>query len=565
MGGQDNEGDEADTLSLAGEAELALGDAEAAEGYFSRAAKLTPENTQVKTSLAMAHMTRGDTSMAFAELNAAAASSRSITAELALYSARLKRREYAAALAAVDLVAKKQPRNPELLGMRGRVYLLQQNYAQARNAFEEQAKAEPSLFSAVSSLAAMDVLERKPDDARKRLEARIEVDPKNVYALLMLARLRAETGAPVDEVKQLLASAVQAAPQSPSPRLELIALTLRKRLYKEALVAAQEAAAAMPNDAAVMDAVGRAQMEAGDVEQAISTFRKLAGADGKSGVAYTRLADIYKTTGKRDQAEVALRKALEIEPGMVQAQLALIDLLIASNRKADALELIKRIQRDTPNLPAGYAFEAAYHLKLNAVDSAVVAYRTGLAKTGDAALALQLHRLYARAARRDDADRFASSWLKDHPKDVDFEYQVAETDIGRNDLAKAETRLQRLQTDNPDNVLALNNLAYVLMMRGKPGALAYAQKAAELAPENGHVLDTLATALVAEKQFDKALVAQKRAAERTPQDESMRLRLAQIAISASDKTLARNELTRLQGLGASFKQQDEVTRLLKTL
>jgi putative PEP-CTERM system TPR-repeat lipoprotein len=381
----------------------------------------------------------------------------------------------------------------------------------------------------------------------------------------MLARLRAETGAPVDEVKTLLASAIQAAPQSPSPRLELIALTLRKRLYKEALVAAQEAAAAMPNDPYVMDAVGRAQMEAGDVEQAISTFRKLAGTDGKSSVAYTRLADIYRATGKREQAEVALRKALEIEPGMVQAQLALIDLLFASNRKGDALELIKRMQRDTPNLPAGYGFEAAYHLRLNAVDAAVAAYRTGLAKTGDAGLALQLHRLFARAARREDADRFAAGWLKDHPKDVEFEYQVAETDIGRNELDKAEARLLRLQAENPDNVLALNNLAYVLMLRGKPGALAYAQKAAELAPESGRVLDTLAVAQVAEKQFDKALLTQKRAVERAPNDEAMHLRLAQIAIQANDKALARAELTRLQGLGAKFKAQDEVARLLKTL
>ncbi len=565
LAGQGNEGREAETLSLAGEAELALGDAEAAETYFSRAAKIKPDDTAVKTALAMAHMSRGDTGTAFAELNSAAAASPSIIAELALYSARLKRREYDAALAAVDLIAKKQPKNAEVLGMRGRVYLARQDLVKARKAFEEQAKAEPTLFSAVSNLAALDVLERKPEAARKRLEAQIEADPKNVYALLMLAGLRAETGAPVDDVKKLLASAIQAAPQSPSPRMELIALTLRKRLYKEALVAAQEAAAAMPNDPYVMDAVGRAQMEAGDVEQAISTFRKLAGTDGKSGVAYTRLADIYKATGKREQAEVALRKALDIEPGMVQAQQALIDLLFASNRKADALELIKRMQRDTPNLPAGYSFEAAYQLKLNAVDAAVAAYRSGLAKTGNAALALELHRLYARAGRRDDADRFAAGWLKDHPKDAAFEYQMVETDIGRNDLEKAEVRLLRLQVDNPDNALALNNLAYVMLMRGRPGALVYAQKAAELAPESGRVLDTLATALVAEKLFDKALAAQKRAVERTPLDDPMHLRLAQIAIKAGDKTLARTELTRLQGLGTKFKAQDEVTRLLKNL
>jgi hypothetical protein len=41
------------------------------------------------------------------------------------------------------------------------------------------------------------------------------------------------------------------------------------------------------------------------------------------------------------------------------------------------------------------------------------------------------------------------------------------------------------------------------------------------------------------------------------------LNLAGIALKAGDKTLARTELTRLQALGAKFKQQDEVSRLLK--
>ena len=75
----------------------------------------------------------------------------------------------------------------------------------------------------------------------------------------------------------------------------------------------------------------------------------------------------------------------------------------------------------------------------------------------------------------------------------------------------------------------------------------------------------MASALAAEKQYDKALAAQKKAVALKPDADELRLHLADVALQSGDKALARTELTRLQSLGAKFKQQGEVTRLLKTL
>jgi Flp pilus assembly protein TadD len=102
-----------------------------------------------------------------------------------------------------------------------------------------------------------------------------------------------------------------------------------------------------------------------------------------------------------------------------------------------------------------------------------------------------------------------------------------------------------------------------MIRQGKACALPYAQKAADLAPDNSSILDTLASALACERQFDMALSTQKRAVELAPESDSLRLNLAAIALKAGDKSLARAELTRLQALGARFKQQVEVERLLK--
>jgi hypothetical protein len=45
----------------------------------------------------------------------------------------------------------------------------------------------------------------------------------------------------------------------------------------------------------------------------------------------------------------------------------------------------------------------------------------------------------------------------------------------------------------------------------------------------------------------------------------MRLALAKLLLQAGEKAKAKAELDRLAALGAGFKQQDEVARLLKSL
>ncbi len=557
--------DAAAVYALIGEAELALGDAAAAEKYFGLAAKAEPENAWIKTSLAMAHMSKGDTAAAFAELADVAVNTKEIVAEQSAFSSRLRRREYDEALAIADQIAKKKPQNPVSYAMKGQVFLARRDYVQARKEFENQLKTDPGSFDAILKLTGLDILEKKSAEAKKRLQATVKEDPKNVYAAMALARLLLTTDAGLEDAKQVLKTAIQASPQEVEPRLQLISLTLRKRQYKDALNFAREASAALPNNIAVMDAVGRAEMEAGDVEQAIRTFRKMAGTDEKSALAYTRLADIYKITGKREQAELALKKALELEPNVLPTQVAFVQLLIDFDRKTEALDYARRLQKDAPTSSSGYDLEAASHLYLKNVDPAIAVLRSGIAKTDDEHLALSLYRLLVRAGRVDEGDRFAASWLKSHPKDSNFSYQVAEFAIDRKQLGQAEARLLTLQAEQPDSVLILNNLATVMLMRGNRGAVEFAQKAADLRPDDWRVLDTLATALALDEQLDKALIARKQAVELAPGVDPLHLQLAKTAIQAGDKQLARTELTRLQGLGAKFKAQDEVTRLLKTL
>jgi putative PEP-CTERM system TPR-repeat lipoprotein len=555
----------AEVLSLAGDAELRLGNAEAAEAYFARAAKLDPSNLRLQTAAAMSRLRSGDAAQALADLQTLSAKSQDTYADEALFAAHMKRREFDAALQVLDAMTKKQPGKASHLELRGRVHLARNDLVAARQAFEQAQKADPAMFAAVSNQAIIDMLESKPAQAVARLQAAVAANPRNMAALLALAELKSRQGGSIDEVKKLFADAVAVSPTAAEPRLRQIDFALRKRLTKDALAAAQDALAALPNDSSILEAVGKAQAQSGDLQQATNTFRKLAAAEAGSPRPYLQLADVYLAAGKKDQAEAAIRKALEIDPDQPAAQNALVNILVTTNRQRDAVEYFRRMKQARPTQPLGYILEAAYHARVRENDAAAQALREGLAKTGSSDIAGKLYSLLLLVGRSAEAEKFGSAWIKQHPSDAAFDYLLAVSDIGRGDTRSAEERLRRVIAAFPGNALALNNMAWVLLRNGKPGAVAYAQRAVGLLPDRPALLDTLALALSGDKQYGAALDTQKRAVELAPEDSGLRFNLARLALQAGDKALARDELKRLKGLGAAFGGQAEVDKMLQSL
>lgn len=556
---------DSEALTLAGEAELKRERPFEAESYFNRAARIAPDDERTLTLLAMSHFARGNADAGFAELEDVARKGKALYAERAIVSARLKRRQFDAALAAVDAIERKTSKSAATAELRGRIELARPDWVAARAAFEQAAMLDPALFAATASLARIDIAQGKFDTARKRLEAAVNADARNHLALMALADLSQRRDENVDATKALLQRAVQAAPDAPEPRFKQIEFLIQKRLLQETLTAAQEATAALPHDLRVLDVVGQAQMAAGDTEQAINSFRRLAALDAASPTAYIRLADLFKATGQQEQAEVALKKALEIAPENVGAQASLLALLALSGRTGDALNYAQSLQRRAPSAVGGYLAEAAFHRYMKAPQAALAAYRRGVQETRDAMLMRVMYDYLLEQSRRRDAVAVSAAWERDHAYDADNDMQLAAIDIRHREFAAAETRLTRIVKAQPKNLAALNNLAWLLAKRGSVDGVAYARRATELTPNNVAVLDTLALALAAASQFDEALAVQKRALELSPAGHDLRLTLATVALMAGRKDLARSELDRLRALGPGYARQIEVSKLAMEL
>ncbi len=552
--------------SIAGEVYLQNGDTKKAEEFFAKAAKAAPKDAKKQTSLALAHLVSGKDELAFSELQDVAASDTGVTADMALISAHLRRGDFDKALKAIDGLEKKQPDKPLAHNLRGRTLLAKKDTAGARKSFERAVALSPGYFPAVASLAALDLAEKKPEDAKKRFNDVIAKEPKNSQALLALAELSDRTGAPKDEVATLIGKAIEANPTEATARLLLVEFHLSNKQLPKALAAAQSGVAALPESPDLADALGRAQLASGESNQAIATFNKVVAMQPSSPRPLLRLADAQLVNKNRDAAIQSLKKALDNKPDLIEGQRPLIQLYVQDKKYTEAQAVAKSVQKQRPKEPIGYLLEGDVMLAQQKWDAAGVVFKTALKELPNSSeLALKFHASQLAANKTAEAEKFSAAWLKDHPKDVVYQFYMGDLAISRNDYANAEKYYAGVIKLQPDNAIALNNLAWVSGRLNKPGAIAFAESALKLAPNQPAFMDTMAGLQSDRNDYGKAVEWQNKAIAAQPENGAFKLNLAKIHIKGGKKDLARTELEGLAKLGDKFKAQVEVASLLKSL
>ena len=556
---------DAAALTLAAQARLLSGDGARAAALFEQAARLRPDDPRVRTAAALGRLSRGQADAALAELQAVAAADRGDTADLALISAQLRRRDTDGALAAIAALDRKQPERAQAPHLRGQVLLARRDVAGARAAFEQALQRDGRYYPSVAALAWLDFLDGRPDAARGRFEALLRLDPDNAPARLALAELAQRSGAGRAAVAQLLEAAVKAHPGDATARLALVDHLLGGGDAKAAAAAAQAALARLPEHHELLARLGRAQLASGEAQQAVSTFRRMVALQGRSLDGHLGLAEALAAADDLPGAQRSAARALEIAPLHLPALRLAIAVALRQQQPEQALALARGLQRQRPALAAGHLLEGEVEASRQRWDAAIAALRQALGKAQPDTAPERLHAVLRAAGRTAEADALAADWARRHPRDALFQYYLGDVALNARDLAGAEQRYRAVLALQPEHALALNNVAWILLQRQQPGALALAERAAKAAPEEPAILDTLAQAQAAERRTADALATQQRALALRPDDAGLRLNLARLHLQAGDKRAAKAELDRLAALGGRFAQQGEVAALLKSL
>ena len=305
-----------------------------------------------------------------------------------------------------------------------------------------------------------------------------------------------------------------------------------------------------PNDTRVLYLLSMAERTDGDMKAAEATARRILAIDPTSVTGLRALVSVlferydYKqvvdavTPLMREPARAKGREfegaAVLVQLGIAQQQLAAWDEAIAAYtaaksltprdseidaylvqahltaRRYDRAEALAReaLARD-PNQPRMVRLRAQALLKAGKTAEANTLLENAVAReSGNREYVIGLADLYADQKRTADALRLLDQARKSFGDDQAIAMRMATAYESAGQLDAAEKELRKLLADDPLNADAANSLGYMLADRGLrlPEAVALAERAVKIEPDNPAYLDTLGWALF--KQGKTAEAAQ---------------------------------------------------------
>jgi putative PEP-CTERM system TPR-repeat lipoprotein len=413
-------------------------------------------------------------------------------------------------------------------------------------------------------LAQLDLLEKNPEPARERFQSILAKDDTNVPAMMGLAGIAAATSQEAEYVAWL-EKAAKAGPSAVRPRLLLANYYLQKNDVQKALALAHEAQTANPNDGQALDILGTAQLAAGDKEKAVVTFSRMAKLLPESPVAHYKLATAQAATNNMSAMRGSLKNALALKPDYLDAEILLGSAELGAGRYAEALKIAEQIQKQQPASASGFVLQGDILMAQKKFAPALKVYENALAINKNGLIAVKVYEALRADGKAKDADARLVQWLKDQPGDLNARAYLAATYIAAKQNKQAIEQYQIVLQGDPKNIRALNDLAWLYQQEKDSRALATAEQAYQLKPDNPEIMDTLGWILVEQNETPRGTELLQKAAETAPASTAIRYHWAAALAKAGDKARARKELTELLTKNKEFPQRHEAQELLRQL
>ena len=261
-----------------------------------------------------------------------------------------------------------------------------------------------------------------------------------------------------------------------------------------------------------------------------------------------------------------LQRAQKIAPADPAITRDLVLGYLMAGKVDDAFKQARALQAASPKSATGFLLEGDIYATTKQWVPAERAYRDALKADPMSELsALKLHGVLLASGKKAEADATARKWLADHPNDTAYRMYLAEQALRSRDFRGAVTHYQAVVTQQPENVAALNNLAWAAGQLGDPKAIGYAERALKIAPDSPLVLDTMGVLVVTSGDANKGLEYLTRAVTLAPDRNDIRLNYAKALMKSGQAEQARKELTQLEGVTQEFSGKAEIPALLKQL
>jgi tetratricopeptide (TPR) repeat protein len=401
------------------------------------------------------------------------------------------------------------------------------------------------------------------EDFRKVLS----LEPSSAPARHQLALAHLQAGN-FHQARLELRETMKLAPSFLEASLLLSELDIQSGAVRPAIDDLEKIIARRPDALAAYALLITGHLAARDPIRAATTARALTKADPREPRGPYLLGLALLAQGERAEARDQFERALSLSPGFVEPLSQLVSLDLAARQPDGALVRVTKQITVVRESAAHQMLLSQVHVARNESRAAEAA----LLKAAELDPRLTgpyvgLGLLYAQTGRHEEALAKLTEALRINPQDLGLVMArgIIHELIG--DIAKAREAYEKVLAINPRFAPAANNLAWLHSEHGgeREKALALAQTAKDVAPDDPRISDTLGWILYRRGAYQRALSLLQESAAKLPHNPQVQYHVGMAYAQVGDQVSARKALTAAVNSPVNFQGKEEARKVLAGL
>ncbi len=471
-----------------------VGNLRFAEAELSKALTLDPKSVFAHVSSALLSWAKGATNEAEHSFRTAIQinpTDETVRYRLAIFLFRNGRLEEPKKL--LDGIIHDAPERTGAWTLRAEIALTEKQYADCLRLINGALAQAPSDFDALLLQGRLQMAQKQPAEAVRLLGLLVDSRPRSAEALFQLANAQLLN----QEINPALASLARAAALDPN-HIRAISLFAEINLARGQAPAAVTALADLtrrhPELVPAQLLLGRAYAMAGRPDDALALYKALRTTIPRDPVVPYQIGLLLRLRGETAEAWKAFAESWNLAPGQLDTLTQLVELDLAAKAPDKALSMVQTQLERQPKSAFLWVLAAKVHAARQDREKAEVALQKAVELEPESAPAyLMLAELHLKTGSPKQSIDNLDDLLRKSPTNLSALTLSGIIHAGLGNYDDAQRSYESALRINPNSVLLLNNLAYLLSEhRDRPEeAYVHAKKAHELAPDNTDISDTL--------------------------------------------------------------------------
>ena len=469
----------------------------------------------------------------------------------------------------IAALLKQTPAEPELYNLQALLETLEKNFPAAQQSYEKALQLNPKDILSHLGLAKLNLEAGELDKAKDYATKTLVINDKNINAYLLLADV-AYKQKNNTEVETVLLAALEKVKGNIDTEIEVIKnlgkfYAVQKQPEK-ILSLSEDLVKRYPGNSQALSALAGAQIVNDKKSLAEQTLRQLI-AQEKQDTNHRLL--LGKLLGEQPDKEKELLALLDettaIDPNNPQAVVFKAAYLIKLQRYPEALELANKADAQFPALALGKLLKGDVYLAEKKLDKALEGYQQAYKIQPNDKVLFTIVDLMNAQKKLPEAIKLLDQALVKTPKNGAIHFKLATVYQLLNDNAQAEKHYKAILAEQADNILALNNLAWLYSQQNNPLAIEFGKKAYTKSPESAAIADTYGYILVKQGQAAEGLKILEKAASLAPAVNDIQFHLADAYAANNNNSKAIEILEKISKAEQDFSEKKAALTLMEKL